>query len=38
MMACYKCEKTGFVEQDQDFKGQLIYHELRNYLKTYFSG
>ena len=28
----------NFVEQNQDFRGQSIYHELRNYPKTYFSG
>ena len=31
-------KKAGFVEQIQDFRGQPIYRELRNYPKTYFSG
>ena len=31
-------KKISLVERNQDFKGQPIYHELRNYPKTYFSG
>ena len=36
-MARYKWGKNH-VEQNQDFRGQPIYSELRNYPKTYFSG
>ena len=31
-------KKISLVEPNQDFKGQSIYDELRNYPKTYFSG
>ena len=31
-------KKISLVERNQDFKGQSIYDELRNYPKTYFSG
>ena len=31
-------KKIGLVVENQDFRGQPIYHELRNYPKTYFSG
>ena len=36
-MVHYKWEKISIVEQNQDFRGQAIYNELRNYSKTYFS-
>ena len=37
-MGCYKGEKIGLVEQNQDFRGHSIYDEWRNYSRTYFSG
>ena len=37
-MVRYKWEKKiSPVEENQDFRGQPIYPELRNYPKTYFS-
>ena len=30
--------KIGFIERNQDFRGLSIYHELRYFSKTYFSG
>ena len=37
-MVHYKWEKEGLVGQNQDLRGQSVYHELRNFTKTYFSG
>ena len=37
MVCAINEKKISLIERNQDFKGQSIYHELRNYAKIYFS-